>query len=64
MANKEQIRTQSDAMQNSRENSALSMSRETEQRLIREFQSPFPSTEERGKESVLLSNACWRDARL
>jgi hypothetical protein len=41
------------------QDSRLQMSKETEQRVIREFQSPFPDKEERRSESHLLKNACW-----
>jgi hypothetical protein len=42
------------------DDSRLQMSRETEQRVIREFRSPFPDTEtERRSDSFLLKNACW-----
>ncbi len=41
------------------QDSRLQMSKETEQRVIREFQSPFPDKEERRSESLLLKNACW-----
>jgi hypothetical protein len=43
-----------------KEDSALKMSRETEQRVIREFRSPLPDERDQRKESALLSNACWR----
>lgn len=43
-----------------KDDSALKLSKETEQRLIREFRSPFPEEATDRRESVLLSNACWR----
>lgn len=43
-----------------KDDSALKLPRETEQRLIREFQSPFPKDSTDRRDSVLLSNACWR----
>lgn len=43
-----------------KDDSALKISKETEQRLIREFRSPFPEKPTDPKESLLLANACWR----
>lgn len=43
-----------------KDDSALKISKETEQRLIREFRSPFPEKPTDRKQSLLLSNACWR----
>jgi hypothetical protein len=42
------------------DDSAFKMSREVEQRVIREFQSPFPEETTDRRENALLSNACWR----
>lgn len=41
-----------------RDDSSLKLSKETEQRLIREFSSPFPKETTDPRESVLLANAC------
>lgn len=44
----------------SQERSAFEMSKETEQRLIRDFYSPFPDEEkERSSDMALLQNAVW-----
>lgn len=43
-----------------RDDSSLKLSKETEQRLIREFISPFPKETPDPRESVLLANACVR----
>lgn len=55
----DQLRKEKDVV-GKRDDSALKLSKETEQRLIREFQSPFPKDSTDRRESVLLSNACWR----
>lgn len=58
--------TMSDQLRKEREiigkpdDSAFKMSREVEQRVIREFQSPFPEETTDRRENALLSNACWR----
>lgn len=58
----DQIRPEKDVI-GKRDESRLQMSRETEQRVVREFQSPFPDTEsERRSDSFLLKNACWPGA--
>lgn len=41
------------------EDSAFKMSKETEQRLIREFQSPFPKETIGRPETALTQNSCW-----
>ena len=43
-----------------KDESALKLSKETEQRLIREFKSPFPEKPTDRRESQLLANSCWR----
>lgn len=42
-----------------KDDSALKLPKETEQRLIREFRSPFPEKPTDGRDSLLLANACW-----
>jgi hypothetical protein len=41
----------------------ITMSRETEQRLIRDFYSPLPADPVKRSESVLLQKAAWTDRR-
>ena len=59
MSNREQIRPESEIVGKRKDDSSLLMSRETEQRLIREFHSPFPTSDERRDDSALLRNASW-----
>jgi hypothetical protein len=43
-----------------KDDSALKLSKETEQRLIREFKSPFPDKPTDRRDSLLLSNSRYR----
>lgn len=59
MTDREQIRSEKEIVGRASDDSALAMSRETEQRVINEFRSPFPTEEERRNDSALLKNASW-----
>lgn len=56
----EQIRKEKEIV-GKKDDSAFKLSRETEQRVIREFRSPFPKEcDDRNQESVLSANSIWR----
>ncbi|NKJ03491.1 hypothetical protein [Rhizobium sp. SG741] len=43
-----------------KEDSAFKLSRETEQKIIREFRSPFPDKRNEQEDGILTANACSR----
>lgn len=54
----EQIRREKEIV-GKKDESAFKLSRETEQRLIREFQSPFPKDTVARPDGAFVQNACW-----
>lgn len=60
MTDRDQIRSEKETIGKRENDSSLAMSPETEQRLIKEFHSPLPTSEEQRADSALLKNASWR----
>jgi hypothetical protein len=56
----DQLRKEREVIGHNEDDSVLKMNKETEQRIIREFRSPFPEESQEQRENALLSNAQWR----